>query len=81
MGRLPESGKVFYMGRVRWQAWRHSEKLNQFLSQFCAVGQNEKMAMLEQLLKGSGFEPDSILPTDQAGESQETTMFLDNFLL
>ena len=80
MARLPESGEVFYLGRVRWQEW-HGERLHQFLAQFCAAGQNEKLVMLEQLLKGSGFDPDLLSPTSSAGESQETAEFLNSFLL
>ena len=80
MGRSPEGGQVFYIGRVRWQEW-HGERLYQFLERFCAVGQNEKLEMLDQLLKGSGFDPNLLAPANEAGETQETAEFMNGFLL
>lgn len=79
MGRLKADGDLFYLGRVRVQQWRHSENLRAFLTRFCAVGQNEKLEMLEQLIKGGGYSP--ALLNEPNGEDAATTEFLDNFLL
>ena len=79
MGRLKAGGQVFYIGRVRWEPWRHSDALHSFLSRFCAVGQNEKLEMLQQLIDGSGYNP-NLLPSDNGGEDAATKEFFDSFL-
>lgn len=68
MGRPKATGRVYYLGRVRYVPGLHAEALGQFLARFAAAGQDEKLVMLEQLLAGNSLVNNNGTPADAETE-------------
>jgi hypothetical protein len=80
MARPKTGGVEFYLGRAWWRPDRHSPALRDFLAALAAAGSNEKLALLQSLLDGAGFNPADLLPPPAEGEDEETRALLDEFL-